>query len=174
MFNAIRVNTDEHDERRGERECIDTDRTKDFPHGSRSLSRETPLFDPSLGSKRAHRTRTESERAKGARDVHLLTGDEKTVVLSRERFAADNGRPVRFVHRRLSLQNPSTTRTSRTFNHEPAGKKLRAKEIQIFRNRTLHSKSILSLGRRIRYCERKRFVFPEYKYKYYGFDILCY
>lgn len=90
MFNAIRVNTDEHDERRGERECIDTDRTKDFPHGSRSLSRETPLFDPSLGSKRAHRTRTESERAKGARDVHLLTGDEKTVVLSRERFAADN------------------------------------------------------------------------------------
>lgn len=132
-----------------------------------------PLFSI-LASDQSEHIRTESERAKGARDVHLLMGDEKTVVLSRERFAADNGRPVRFVHRRLSLQNASTTRTSRTFNHESAGKKLRAKRIQIFRNRTLHSKSILSLGRRIRYCERKRFVFPEYKYKYYGFDILCY
>lgn len=89
MFNAIRVNTDEHDERRGERECIDTDRTKDFPHGSRSLSIAKPLFSI-LASDQSEHIRTESERAKGARDVHLLTGDEKTVVLSRERFAADN------------------------------------------------------------------------------------
>lgn len=48
-----------------------------------------PLFSI-LASDQSEHIRTESERAKGARDVHLLTGDEKTVVLSRERFAADN------------------------------------------------------------------------------------
>lgn len=76
--------------------------TKGGEKGSASIRIERKIFptvqDPYLArllfsilaSDQSEHIRTESERAKGARDVHLLTGDEKTVVLSRERFAADN------------------------------------------------------------------------------------
>lgn len=124
------------------------------------------------------------------RDVHLLTrADEKTVVLSRERFAADNRRPVRFVYRQLSLQNPSSTvhvypyitpaENRREWPiytiADDRGKNFDGSNFPFLDSRLeiLPTKSRSSRGNGVyTTVERKlRFAFP--KYKYYTFDIPC-
>lgn len=104
------------------------------------------------------------------KDVHLLTADEKTVVLSRERFAADNRAP-RSLRTSPTLASKPFDRTARVW------KKIRdqifrksCSKIYLFR---LPWNGILSWERHVYYCERKlRLVFPDYKYKYYGFDVV--
>lgn len=90
------------------RESIDTDRTKDFPHGLKIPILRGPPFRSWASNQSGYKHAMPEERA-CKRCARRASSYEKTVVLSRERFAADNRRPVRFVHRRLSLQNPSTT-----------------------------------------------------------------
>lgn len=104
------------------------------------------------------------------KDVHLLTADEKTVVLSRERFAADNRAP-RSLRTSPTLASKPFDRTARVWRkiRDQIFRKSCSK-IYLFR---LPWNGILSWERRVYYCERKlRLVFPDYKYKYYGFDVV--
>lgn len=169
------------------RESIDTDRTKDFPHGLKIPILRGPPFRSWASNQSGYKHAIPEERA-CKRCARRASSYEKTVVLSRERFAADNRRPVRFVHRRLSLQNPSTTphrispcitpRTDGLYTHcgrkNIHGSRITFKFFEIvFEN---SSKSVLSRERRIYYCERKVTfrMFTKCKYKYYAFDILYY